>query len=62
MYYYIYNRLPTRTYCIAQTTMQYFVITCMGKKSEKEYICVRLSEHMCITEPLCCTSETKAIL
>ena len=35
-YYYMYNRQPTRTYCIAQGT--YVLITYKEKESEKESI------------------------
>ena len=38
------------TYCIAQGT-QYFIISHMGKESEKECVCVS------VTESLCCTPE-----
>lgn len=47
---------------------QYFVITSKGKESEKNrntYVCLCMSIHICvyiyvhITEPLCCTPETR---
>ena len=39
-----------RTYCTAQETTQYFVITYMGKESES------------IIKSLCCASETNIAL
>ena len=38
-HYYIYNRSPPRTYCVAHYT-QYFVITYERKESEKIYMYV----------------------
>ena len=41
---------------------QYLVITYKGKESEKEYVCIYIYTHICITASLCCTPETNMIL
>ena len=48
----LYLKKPTRTYCIAQGTLQY---SKWGKN-------LRSNRCVCITESLCCASETNRTL
>ena len=44
-----------RTYCAAQETTQYSMVTCMGEESKKRV-------NICITDSLCCTADTDTAL
>ena len=45
-------------YSASSNYTQYFIMTYIRKKSEKEYIYT----HICISESLCCISKTNMIL
>ena len=47
---------PTPITAQGELYIQYLVITCNGKESEKEYV------YVCITESLCCIPETNTTL
>ena len=51
-----------RTYCIAQGTLLYMLMTYMGKESKKEKVNLLYNICICITDSLCCIPETNATL